>query len=62
MAKHLGEEDCHVGRMGPLLDDPVEVGAVADHVDDAHVAVEVGGAADLVRAVRPAEAEARRPD
>ena len=59
--EHLWEEDGHVGRVWPLLDDPVEVCAVADHVHDAHVPVEVGGAADLVGAVRPPEAEAGRP-
>ena len=61
LPEHLWEEDGHVGRVWPLLDDPVEVCAVADHVHDAHVPVEVGGAADLVGAVRPPEAEAGRP-
>ena len=62
LPEHLREKDGHVGRVGPLLDDPVEVRAVAHHVNHAHVAVQVRGAADLVRPVRPPEAEARRPE
>ena len=62
LPEHLREEYCHVRRVWPLLGNPVEIGAVAHHVNHAHVPVQVRGAADLVRPVRPPEAEARRPE
>ena len=43
--------------MWPLLDKPVNICSVEDEVDDADVAVEVGGAAHLVSAVGSLEAE-----